>query len=306
MKNSKFDMLIENNFVKTNGIQLHYVTAGTGPLVIFLHGFPECWYAWRYQMLALADQFRVVALDLRGFNKSDKPKGIKPYSLLTLAEDIYGVIKGLGEQKAIVVSHDWGSGVAWQLAMTYPDVVEKLVIMNCPHQAVFFERLRKDIKKLKYCWYILFYQLPWLPELLWRFKNAKFLAYLIRKFAIRQDNISDEDLTFLRNAFSQPSAINRALNYYRALLRDQIKYGWSKRKLNDWPKIKAPTLLLWAENDIFQDEDVFTGMEPLFDSTLKVIPVKNCGHWMQQEQPELVNGYLQKFLNNMPITVANS
>ena len=146
-----------------NGVRLHYVESGSGPPVILLHGFPEFWYAWRQQIPALAAAgFRVVALDQRGYNTSAKPKGIQHYQLETLADDVLGMIHAVGEEKAVVVGHDWGGAVAWAFAMRHPEAVDKLIVLNAPHPRRFLEELR-GFAQLRKSWYILLFQLPWLP-----------------------------------------------------------------------------------------------------------------------------------------------
>src|SRR3954449_2631161 len=147
-----------------NGVRLHYVEAGAGPLVVLLHGFPEFWYSWRHQIPALAAAgFRVVAPDMRGYNRSDKPRGVRAYSGDALTGDVAKLIRACGAERAVVVGHDWGAAVAWQFAMAYPALLERLVIMNAPHPARFLRALR-TWRQARKSWYMFFFQLPWLPE----------------------------------------------------------------------------------------------------------------------------------------------
>ena len=132
----------EHKFIQTNGINLHYVTCGQGKLMLMLHGFPEFWYSWRHQIAEFVQDYQVVALDLRGYNDSDKPQGVEAYAMSELLKDVQGVITGLGYQDCILVSHDWGGAIAWNFAYTYPAMVEKLVVLNLPHLAKFFAGLR--------------------------------------------------------------------------------------------------------------------------------------------------------------------
>ena len=127
------DDRVTHGYADSNGVKIHYATMGSGPLVVMIHGFPDYWYTWRHQMEGLADRFQVVAIDQRGYNLSDKPAGVENYDMRLLVGDVVAVIKSLGPQKAIVVGHDWGGMVAWQLAMNVPDVVERLIILNLPH-----------------------------------------------------------------------------------------------------------------------------------------------------------------------------
>ncbi len=127
------DQKVEHGYANSNGVKIHYASLGKGPLVIMIHGFPDFWYSWRHQMEGLSDKFQVVAIDQRGYNLSDKPKGVENYDMSLLVGDVAAVIKHLGKQKAIVVGHDWGGAVAWGIAAMAPDLVEKLVIVNLPN-----------------------------------------------------------------------------------------------------------------------------------------------------------------------------
>ena len=152
------DNLIKG-FIQTNGIRLHVVQAGTenGPLVILLHGFPEYWYGWRHQIEPLAAAgFWCWAPDQRGYNLSDKPEGVDAYRIDTLAGDILGLIEAAGQDKAVIVGHDWGAAVAWHLATYYPERVEKLCILNVPHPSVMVQTLRKGFVQLRKSWYMFF------------------------------------------------------------------------------------------------------------------------------------------------------
>ncbi len=161
-----------HHFASVNGIRLHYVEAGTGPLVILLHGFPEFWYSWRHQLTALSEAgFRVVAPDQRGYNESDKPAGVSAYRIENLTADIAALVRHLGEPSAHIVGHDWGGVVAWHLPLHHPGLVRRLVILNAPHPALFVQALSRPAQLLR-SWYIFFFQLPWLPE--WALRRRNF------------------------------------------------------------------------------------------------------------------------------------
>src|SRR5512132_1806324 len=153
-----------HRWVDVGGLRLHCVQAGAGPLVVLLHGFPEFWYAWRHQIPALADAgYRVVAPDLPGYNTSDRPRRVRDYQPRVLAQDVAGLIVALGADSAAVAGHDWGGGLAWLLAMHHPERVQRLVILNAPHPIRFLKGLG-NLRQLRRSWYILAFQLPWLPE----------------------------------------------------------------------------------------------------------------------------------------------
>lgn len=129
---------VKHGFVRNGDVKIHYVKLGQGPLVVMLHGFPDFWYGWRAQMDALAEDYKVVALDMRGYNLSDKPLGASNYTLEALAGDVEAVIRresppSEGPPQAVVVGHDWGGSVAWYFAETRPEMTERLIVLNAPH-----------------------------------------------------------------------------------------------------------------------------------------------------------------------------
>ena len=274
--------------IETNGVRLHVVAQGdSGPLVILLHGFPECWYSWREYLPALAEAgFRAAAPDMRGYNLSDKPKGARSYDLPALTADVLGLIRAFGAEKAVIVGHDWGANVAWRFAMEYPQAVEKLVICNVPHPARFAEGLR-HFRQLRKSWYIVFFQLPWLPELVLGRNLPRFVERGMRGSAARKEAFSDEDLQVYVEALRQPGALTAGINYYRAVVR------WG-RKLPNRP-IMAPTLIIWGEEDRFLGKELVAGTER-FVPDLQVKYIPNCGHWVQQEAADEVKLALLEFL----------
>ena len=309
-------MALEHRMIDTNGVRLHCAVDGNGPLVVFLHGFPECWYSWRHQMAALAPYFRVVAPDLRGYNESDKPPGVEAYALSELVADVHGLIDAFGEREAVVIGHDWGGAVAWTYAMDHPESTRRLVVMNCPHPAIFAQHLRSSRQQLAKSWYMFFFQIPWLPETLLGLNHSWAVGNAIANSAVRKDAITADDLRMLRDAASRPGALHSAINYYRAAFRSPESRAtwppWLRRflygdapvgplrtTLDDWPKISAPTLLIWGEADVALGKELSLGMEPLFSGSFDLKYVPLSGHWVQQEQADLVNGYLLDFLRDL-------
>jgi pimeloyl-ACP methyl ester carboxylesterase len=277
--------------IAANGIRLHYVTAGEGPLVLLLHGFPQFWYAWRRQIPALATRFRVVAPDMRGYGDSDKPAKISDYRIDTLAADVAGLVRALGETKARVVGHDWGGGVAWATALGHPDVVEKLAVLNCPHPKPFAKAIRSNPRQLLRSWYMFFFQIPRLPEWLALRNDAAMVGPMFRRSTARQETFSDEDLEQFRRAVQKPGAASGMVNYYRAAMRNRgVMDTLAERK------ISCPTLLIWAEDDVALRKELTYGMEPLFAGPFRVHYVPSCSHWVNEEEPELVNRLLLDFL----------
>ena len=162
---------LEFRIVHINGIALHVVLTGSpsGKPLIFLHGFPEFWFAWRFQIDHFASLgYRVIVPDQRGYNLSDKPRGIASYSVDLLARDVVGVLDAVTDSKAFVVGHDWGAAVAWYLAARYSERVIRTAMLSVPHPRVFMKNLMMNPAQLRRSWYMLFFQLPWLPEAILR------------------------------------------------------------------------------------------------------------------------------------------
>jgi len=259
-------------------ITLHLVEAGTGPSVILLHGFPEFWYSWRKQIPALADVgYRVIAPDLRGYNESSKPRGIEAYKLTEVVRDIAGLI----EEPCAVVGHDWGGAVAWLLAMTRPELVSKLVILNSPHPVPFARELRHSREQKVRASYQLLFQPPWLPEL--------FLRLFLRTMMRRMGRFTIDEVRVYAEAWRQPGARTGMANYYRALRR-------YRRELRPLVRpIDVPTLMIWGERD-----PVFTraSTENFGDyvPNLRIERIANAGHFVQTDAAERVNELLISFL----------
>lgn len=274
-----------------NNVRLHYVTQGEGKLVILLHGFPEFWYSWRHQIPVLAPHFRVVAPDMRGYNDSEKPKGVAHYRLDLLTADVMGLVRAFGEERAVIVGHDWGGGVAWAFAAHYPQATERLIVLNCPHPNAFQQHLRANLRQLRRSWYIFFFQLPYLPEFGVRLSLRRFVERAFRGMAVRKEAFPDEDLQRYVEALKKPGALTAAINYYRAGFRDFLRHGERQ-----FPQITSPTLLIWGEEDVALGKELTCNMEPYFTDRFEIKYIPNCSHWVQQEQPELVNQYLLEFL----------
>jgi len=274
----------------TNGIRMHYVTQGTGPLVVLLHGFPEFWYSWRHQIPFLAEHgYTVVAPDLRGYNDTDKPR--TGYSVSTLLRDIVGLIKGLGQEKAIIVGHDWGGALAWTFAQRYPQMTERLVVLNAPHPRAFMRELR-TAKQLRKSWYIFSFQIPWLPEFILGRGHAAMIGKMLYASAVQKSAFPQDVLAHYRDAMSKPGALRAAINYYRATFRKSLGVGGVSKAATT---ISAPTLLIWGDQDIALGIELTRGLE-LWVPNLQIRHLPDSGHWVQQEKPDTVNALLLGFL----------
>lgn len=273
--------------IMTNGIRMHYVTQGNGPLIVLLHGFPEFWYSWRYQLPFLAERgYTVVAPDLRGYNDTDKPR--TGYDVPTLLRDIAGLIKGLGQEKAIIIGHDWGGVLAWAFAMSYPQMTERLIVMNAPHPQA-MQRAFRTLKQLRKSWYIFAFQLPWLPENALLRNNAYEIGRMLKGAAVQKSAFPNEVLATYQEAMSKPGAMTAALNYYRQLIRHPL------RSAKNYASIGVPTLLIWGEQDIALGIELTYGLEQWVPN-IQIKRIPDSGHWVQQEKPELVNTLIAEFL----------
>jgi len=275
-------------YLTANGIRFHILGDGPEeePLVLLLHGFPEFSYAWHRQLPVLAAAgYRAWAPDLRGYNLSDKPRGVRNYHLLTLARDVRELIRAAGVERAVVIGHDWGAIIAWRFAMEYPQALSKLVILNVPHPGKYAAGVHNP-RQLMRSWYIGLFQIPWLPEYLLS-HNSRSWAEELRRAMIRQDRFTEADAEAYARAMAQPGAMRAAVDYYRAFAR----WGfWLPVKL-----IHAPTLMIWGENDVALEKSLTYNTEK-FVSNFRVHYIPHCGHWVQNEAPEEVNKTLLEFL----------
>lgn len=267
--------------INTNGIQLHTAFSGPsdGQPVILLHGFPEAWFGWENQLQALANaDFRVIAPDQRGYNLSDKPSGVTSYQTKLLVNDILGLADTLGLDQFYLAGHDWGAIVAWSLALSHPERVNRLVIANVPHPAVFRDYLRTHPSQMLKSWYAGFFQLPLLPELLCRAGNWRFLSRAMPGYW------SEGQKNKYRKAWSQPGAISAMINWYRAAFR-----GSSVRDQS--PVVEPPTMIIWGKKDPHLSHQ----MAPLsleYCRFGELVMIEEATHWVQHDQPETVSRLL--------------
>jgi pimeloyl-ACP methyl ester carboxylesterase len=282
---------IRHAFADVNGIRMHYVERGAGPLVLLLHGFPEMWWSWRYQIPALAEAgFRVVAPDLRGYGDTD---ATGPYGIDTLRDDVIALLDHLRTDKAIVVAHDWGGGVAWHLAGTRGPRCAKLVVLNCPHPAVFARALFRKWSQIKRSWYMFFFQLPILPERMLTHDHGGGVIRILRSMAVDKTHFGPEELSPFARAVCKPGRATGMVNWYRAAIRAGVRAGPRGPK---YEPIVIPTLLIWGMRDLALGyDDVVPGTEA-YVPHIEIRKIERCGHFVQQEQPEEVNRLLLEFL----------
>jgi pimeloyl-ACP methyl ester carboxylesterase len=281
----------QHHFIETNNIRLHCVVQGEGDLVVLLHGFPEFWYSWRYQIPALARHFKVVVPDLRGYNDSDKPQ--TGYDLDTLSADIRGLIESMGYAKAHIVGHDWGGAIAWHFAHRFPELLNRLAILNAPHPQRFMQELMGNLDQLRRSWYLLAFHIPALPEWLIRQNLRSIVKNLFQEQAIRKGAFSTKETDMYQAALEKPGVLSAVLNYYRQFLSPQsLLAQWGHLPT----PISVPTLVLWGEEDFLFNQRLTEGIEQLVKAPFKLKRLPHCGHWVQQEAPQTVNRELLDFL----------
>ena len=285
------DQVAERALDVGGGISLHVREAGRpgAPLVLLLHGFPDCSYTWRHQLPALAGAgFHAVAPDLRGYDGSSRPAGVAAYATAALAGDIAGLVTALGAERANVIGHDWGGGIAWTFAMLHPERLGRLAILNAPHPVTFRRHLR-TLQQAKKSWYIFAFQLPVMPERGLARNDFASLRQVFRTASVRRGAFSDADIERHVDALRPAGALSAAINYYRAAFRDTGRGGPHARR------IAAPVLVLWGDQDRFLGTEL---AEPGSEwvPEVRVRHVTEAGHWIQHDVPELVNDELVAFL----------
>ncbi|WP_135828623.1 alpha/beta fold hydrolase [Halorussus halobius] len=281
-----------------NDVRLHCVTAGdeADPLVVLLHGFPEFWYSWRRQIPALADAgFRVVAPDMRGYNRSEKPHGVDSYAVERLVGDVAGLVDQFDRERAHVVGHDWGGVVAWETAIRRPEVVDRLAVLNAPHPGRYRAVLRSSPEQRRRSLYALAFQLPWLPEATLGALGGRGLTAMLRS-ASKPDTFDGTDLRRYRRAASRPGALTAALNYYRALFRAGVREEVRALVADERPKrtVRVPTLLLWGEDDVALGPELTEGLERWVPD-LRIERFPDATHWLQNDRADAVTESLVAF-----------
>jgi pimeloyl-ACP methyl ester carboxylesterase len=283
---------LEFRDLQVNGISLHVMFAGpaNGKPLIFLHGFPEFWFAWRRQIdHFVSSGYRVIAPDQRGYNVSDKPGGIASYSIDLLAQDVVAVLDAVAGSKAFVVGHDWGAVIAWYLAARYPHKVGRTATLSAPHPRVFIKNLIANPAQLRRSWYIFLFQLPWLAEVILRRRDWELLVRGLRDTS-PPGVFSDADLERYKESWTRKGALTAMLNWYRAALLRPSKLAFDAET---W-QVKVPTLLVWGKNDQFAVEA--TARESLqYCDNGHLELLETATHWVQHEQPAEVNNLLSRF-----------
>ncbi|MCX7172696.1 MAG: alpha/beta hydrolase [Proteobacteria bacterium] len=293
-------MEFEHHYTDVNGIRLHYVSSGspTQPLMLFVHGFPEFWYAWHDQLREFSRDYHAVALDMRGFNLSDKPADVKAYRAKHLVEDLRQLIPALGHQKCILVAHDWGGAAAWNLAAEHPEVVGKLVIINSPHPVTFARALRDHPGQIAASQYMLLFREA-KAERVMSANNFERLSTIFKQMGDGDSALTEDEQALYRAAWAQPGALTGGLNYYRAspLYPPSPAGDPGAAALNLDPTqftVRVPTLILWGERDQALLPVLLDGIEEVVPD-VRIQRIPDGSHWVVHEYPEVVNRAIRQF-----------
>ena len=267
----------QEGYADSGGVRIHYVTLGQGPLVVMLHGFPDYWYTWRDQMPVLAKHYQVVAVDLRGYNKSGQPEGVANYSIDKLTGDVAAIVKHFKRDKAVIVGHDWGGFIAWTFAMTHPDRTDRLIVLNLPHPKGLMRELASNPQQQKNSAYARAFQQPDAHKKL----TPLALALWVKEPDARKQYV---------DAF-QRSSMEGMLNYYKANYpREPYKDD------RDFPKVKCPVLMIHGLDDQYLLPGALNDTWKWLEKDLTLVTVPKAGHFVHRDATEVVNRTMLRWL----------
>jgi epoxide hydrolase 4 len=267
----------EEGFANSDGVKIHYVTSGKGPLVILLHGFPDFWYSWRDQMPALAKHFQVVAIDQRGYNKSDQPNGVEHYKLDKLVADVDAVRKHFKEDRAVIVGHDWGGLVAWTYAMTHPEQTDRLIVLNLPHPKGLMRELANNPEQQKNSQYARNFQMDGAEKKL----TPGLLAMWVKEPEARARYV--EALT--------RSSMEGMLYYYRA--------NYPREPYKDdqtFPQVKCSVLMIHGLKDPYLLPGALDDTWKWIEKDFTLVTLPKAGHFVHRDEPEVVTRTMVRWL----------
>jgi pimeloyl-ACP methyl ester carboxylesterase len=296
---SRTEPKLEHRYAEPNGCRIHYVATGEGRPIVLLHGFPQFWFLWRHQLPELGRDHAVFAPDLRGFNLSDKPAGVEAYRMRNLLGDLRGLVEELDIAPFTLVGHDWGGIVSWAFALKYPELLERLVIIDSPPPFTWNRDLRESRRQREAVNYMVeLSKDPPGPEQLLAADDFAMLDRMLQHVGGRGARLSDSERAAYHEAWSQPGALTGGLNYYRAArMGDQVAAGGVpeeyERKIAA-QRVDVPTLVIWGE----RDPALLTGLTRGLDEwipDLRVETLPGAGHWVPYERPDEVNDLIREF-----------
>lgn len=283
---------IRTRTIEANGLVFAVDECGPGDgggdrVALLLHGFPEARICWRHQLPALAALgWRAVAPDLRGYGESSRPEGREAYAIGHLVEDAAALFDALGAKQRLLIGHDWGGMIAWAFAIRRARPLDGLAILNAPYPLVYAQAVRGWRQRMR-SWYILLFQLPWLPETLFAANRARRLARAIRRSARRPETFPRDVMNRYRDNAARPGALTAMMNYYRA--------NRDARAMARGPGVDAPTLLLWGERDTALGPELIAPTEA-YVADLAIRRFGDVSHWLPEEAPDAVNAALAEWL----------
>jgi len=275
--------LVQHHYADSKGVKIHYVSLGEGPIILFVHGFPDFWYTWREQMIALSKHYKTVAIDLRGYNLSDSPKGVENYLYDELVGDLKAVIKSLGEQPIYLVAHDWGAAISWRLAIQYPELIKKLVIISVPHPKAGNNKTKIPIEERQ-------------PSYADTFVSDAFRTQLTEQWLSGWVTDLNAKPIYVQ-AFKQSNK-DAMINYYKAnypTLENLKKESFIKRN-KDLPNLKMPVLIVHGKNDKYLPISGHNNTWDFIDNVLTIEILPKAGHFVQQDESEKLTKLIATFL----------
>ena len=282
---------MEIKHIQNENIMLETRVSGPedGEVIILLHGFPECWNTWRHQIPQLADAgYRVYAPNLRGYGQSSKPDKVMDYHLECLITDVDAIRKESGRNKVHIVAHDWGGAIGWTYANKYSEHTASLSVLNMPHLQVFLNSVWGSLRQMLKSWYIVFFQLPWLPERFLSFNNFAFFKWIMKKSSA-EGSYTDRDIEILEEHWKTPGALTASINYYRAIFRKQ------PRETRKESRVTSPTQILWGEQDIALSTSMAEkSLEYTEGGSLTTYP--DGTHWLAHDKPDEVTNRVLEHL----------
>jgi epoxide hydrolase 4 len=294
--------MFKDDYVKVNGVRLHVVSAGKGPLILFLHGFPEFWYEWKDQLAEFGKDHLAVAPDMRGYNLSDKPADLDQYRVSVLVEDVRQLADHFSHgKKFVLVAHDWGGAVAWAFAIAHPEMLDKLVIVNAPHPGVFGRLLATDPAQQQASQYMLMFRSPQAEQNL-SANNYANLVNIVLGAGLKNGVFTEADKEAYIKAWSQPGALTGGLNYYRANAVGPPAAGQDASAARgnfavdpSALMVKVPTLAIWGEKDTALLTSNLDGLDK-FVPQLTVKRIPDGTHWVIHEKRDEVNADIRAFI----------
>jgi pimeloyl-ACP methyl ester carboxylesterase len=268
-----------HGFADSGGVKIHYVTAGSGPLLVLLHGFPDFWYSWRAQIPPLSKHFQVVAVDLRGFNESDKPEGVESYKMEKLVGDVDAVLRHFGKEKAVIVGHDWGGAIAWSFAMSRPEKADRLIVLNLPHPRGLWRELATNPEQQKNSQYARNFQKP---------DAASRLSPELLSLWVKDPEARAKYIEALRR-----SSMEGMLNYYKA---NYPRVEDVAGKAPELPPVKCPVLMFHGLKDQALLPGALNDTWKWLEKDLTLITLPDAGHFVQQDASERVTRGMLEWL----------